>query len=185
MPAAVSKKTLALLVSLAVLTSAAKTKAQNLIATTEPTEWQAIQITGSNPKDCVVVQGSDLTLLNCKTTYSLFDSHKLIESPFGLYDYGETRAIVGVRESMEEKHKGRITYVQDNKRIMEAYLDDLHQVQKETVMLVNATKVNITDAIVFNDFAAVKAAGYFFYFFARPLTSNSFVQPLQMVADSE
>ena len=47
-------------------------------------------------------------------------------------------------------------------------------------MLVNPGKRNITDAYVFDDLATVKVEKYFFVFFRRPLTANTYADFLEM-----
>jgi hypothetical protein len=65
-----------------------------------------------------------LTLINCQTTFELYDSRGLAANPWSLINYGETRPIVGVRRSLETNHTGRLTYVQANSQIKEAYIND-------------------------------------------------------------
>lgn len=109
----------------------------------------------------------------------MYDSHELIKSPYGLLNYGESKAIVGVHESLEDKHAGRLTYVEANQKIKEAYIDENGQIVKNTVMLVNPGKRNITDAYLFDNVAAVKVEKYFFVFFVRPLTANTYADYLE------
>lgn len=121
-------------------------------------------------------QGNELTLLNCKTNFELYDSAALSQEGNSLLNYGETRAIVGVRKSLETAHPGRLTYVQNNQQIKQAYIADDGTIRKDTIMRVNNTNSNniIEDAFVFDDVAAIKAKGFFFVFFQRPLTLNTY-----------
>ena len=64
----------------------------------------------------------------------MYDSHDLYSSPYSLINYGETRPITGVRKSLETMHGGRLTYVQDNKSVKEAYVDENGVVQKDTIL---------------------------------------------------
>lgn len=151
----------------------------------KPTIFRSTTITNTaSPDQCEVTQGNDLTLLNCKTTFELYDSHLLSSNPYSLLNYGETRTIVGVRRSLESKHPGRLTYVQDNKMIKEAYLDENGVVQKDTILLVNSNNKTIDDAFVFDDVAAVKVTGYFFVFFKRPLSLSTYSTFLKSTAAS-
>jgi hypothetical protein len=115
----------------------------------------------------------------------MYDSHQLYGSPYSLINYGETRQIVGAHKSLETKTPGRLTYVQDNKQLKEAYIDANGQVKKDTIMLLDPKNYTIEDAFVFDEVAAVKVKDYFFTFFRRPLTLNSFTSYLTDTAGSE
>lgn len=91
-----------------------------------------------------------MTLLDCKTSFELYDSHALAQNPYSLLNYGETREIKGVRTSFEKEHAGRITYVQDSMYVKSAYIDDDHEIQKDTVLTVDTDGRIITDAAVFD-----------------------------------
>lgn len=75
-------------------------------------------------------------MIDCKTTFELYDSHALATTPYSLINYGETRAISGVRRSLESTHTGRLTYIEGNTKIKEAYITEDEIIQKDTVLLV-------------------------------------------------
>lgn len=78
---------------------------------------------------CEVHQGNDLTLLDCDKSFELYDSHDLYDSPYSLINWGESRGITGVRKSLETSKTGsRTTYIQDNKALRVAYVDEEGQV---------------------------------------------------------
>lgn len=108
----------------------------------------------------------------------MYDSHELYGSPYSLVNYGETRPIVGLRKSLETMHGGRLTYIQDNKSIREAYIDESGMVQKDTIMLIDNRGTTLDDTYIFDKVAAVKPKNLFFVFFARPLTLNAYASTL-------
>ena len=123
-------------------------------------------------------------MLNCNSTFELYNSNELATNPYSPVDYGETRKIVGIHGSLESIDSGRLTYIQANSMIKEAYIDNDGTIKKDTILLINVNNRTMQDAFVFDDVAAVKVTGYFFVFFKKPLTLSSYSTFLKPTADS-
>jgi hypothetical protein len=62
-------------------------------------------------------------MLECGQSFELYDSMQLASQPFSLTDYGEKLAVTGVRNSLSSGSEGHLTYIYDNQRLKEAYVE--------------------------------------------------------------
>lgn len=144
------------------------------LVATAPSIWRSTQLTSLNPKICEVAQGKEMTLIDCQTTFELYDTDKMTNDPYSLLNYGETRAVVGVRQSLElNADTGFLTYLQDNNALVKVVAESDGTFTKDVILRFN-TKSVLEDAFLFDDVAAVKAKGHFFEFFKRPIVLNAY-----------
>ena len=73
--------------------------------------------------DCYPAQGDTITVISCPTEYEIYNTDQLAQNPYNLVNSGESDPIHSVKNSLETKKQGRLTFVQNGNEIKTVYKD--------------------------------------------------------------
>jgi len=96
-----------------------------------------------------------------------------------LTNYGETKAIIGVRQSLETGNTDTLTYLQDGKTVRTVYSREREgeqdEIVKTTLMNLNLSSgQRVTDMWVFDNIIAVRIDSRRFLFYEKPLIAGNY-----------
>ena len=80
-------------------------------------------------------QGDNLSFLDCPGQFEIYQTDKLVASPYEKVLYGENKSVVSARQTLEGRHSNRITWLLNNRDIYTA--EDLPDgsVNKKKIMM--------------------------------------------------
>ena len=130
---------------------------------------------------CQVHSGYNLTMIHCSDQFEVYDTDTLEDQRSLLTNYGDSRKITGVHNSMKRNDRQSITFLENNKVHKLHRDEESGAVEVETLMeldLKNDTDV-ATDLWVLDGIVAVRINDKAFKFFIEPLVVSVPVTPLK------
>ena len=131
-----------------------------------------------------------MTLVRCAKAFELYNTIELAQSMHSLTDNGETKTIIGVRNSLETGGSDSLTYLQDGKTVRQVSLVDNPftgtEIKKTTIMNLSLKSGEVvSDVWVFDKLVAVRFTNKSFRFFQRPLVAGNYANALGYTFDEE
>lgn len=65
-------------------------------------------------------QGNNLSFLDCPTQFEIYQTDKLVASPYENALYGEQQSVTSAKQTLETMHSNRITWLLNNRDIYTA-----------------------------------------------------------------
>lgn len=119
---------------------------------------------------CKVEQGDNLSFLDCPGQFEIYQTDRLVASPYEKVLYGEKQSVVSARQTLEARHSSRITWLLNNTSIYTAEeLPDGTVYKKKIMMFQIEGNKTVENLWVFDSFVAMQLANSSILIFEKPL----------------